>query len=662
MKKSLVIVESPAKAKTITKFLGPDYEVTASMGHVMDLPKSSMGVDVTKDFEPRYVVISRNKKTVSRIKKEAKGKERIYLAPDPDREGEAISWHLANILGNSSSSIHRVVFNEITRRAVKKAFENPREIDMNKVNAQQARRILDRIVGYNLSPLLWKKVGRGLSAGRVQSVVLRLICDRENEINSFKPQEYWVIEVKLSKMTNARDQMPEGTELRSFIAALIEVEGKKPEISNQQQSEAIVSGLKDKDFIVDKIEKKEKKRNPSPPFITSKLQQEGYNRLHFSVHKTMQIAQQLYEGIEIGDEGSVGLITYMRTDSVRVSADAEQEAKTYIEKTYGTRYIPASPMRYKSRKGAQEAHEAIRPTSVQRTPEFVSKFLTPDQHKLYHLIWSKFVASRMSPALISTTTVEIKAGECLFRANGSSIIFDGWMIVLDEKKSPVIMPSLEKDEKLLLDEIMPGQHFTKAPPHYTDASLIKTLEEQGIGRPSTYAPIIRTILTRDYVRRDSGAFLPTELGTIVSGLLVRHFPKILNEGFTAEMEVKLDEIEEGNRDWVSVLKAFYFPFMEDVKTAQSKMRDVKKEVIPTSEVCKECGRPMVIKWGAHGRFLACSGFPECKYTKSITTGVKCPMSGCDGELVERHIKGGRFFYGCSNWPGCKHTTRKLPEE
>lgn len=376
----------------------------------------------------------------------------------------------------------------------------------------------------------------------------------------------------------------------------------------------------------------------------------------------MQIAQQLYEGIEIGDEGSVGLISYMRTDSVRVSADAEQEAKSYIEKTYGAKYIPASPMRYKSRKRAQEAHEAIRPTSVSRTPELISKYLTPDQDKLYQLIWNRFITSQMSPALISITTVNIKSGEYLFRASGSSILFDGWMVLLDEKKPQVVIPPLEKDEKLLLDEVIPSQHFTKPPPHYTDASLIKTLEEQGIGRPSTYAPTIRTILIRNYVKRDGGAFLPTELGTIVTELLVQHFPKILDQGFTAKMETELDEIEEGTRDWVNVLKSFYPSFMKDVKTAQHKMKDVKKEIIPTSEVCKECGKQMVIKWGAHGKFLACSGFPECKYTKSITTGIKCPAPDCDGELVEIHTKTGRFFYGCSNWPNCKYTARKLPEE
>ncbi len=477
MKKSLVIVESPAKAKTINKFLGPNYEVTASMGHVMDLPKSSMGVDVEKDFEPHYIVISRNKKTVSRLKKEAKGKEEIYLAPDPDREGEALSWHLANILKDINGKIHRVVFNEITKQAVKKAFENPREIDLNKVNAQQARRILDRIVGYNLSPILWKKVGRGLSAGRVQSVALRLICDREKEISAFKSQEYWTIEAKFSKTPEARGQGPDQIKDQSFIAALIEVEGKKPEISDQKQAEAIASNLKDKDFVVDKIEKKEKKRNPFPPFITSKLQQESYNKLRFSAQKTMQIAQQLYEGIEIGDEGSVGLISYMRTDSVRVSRDAEQEAKSYIEKTYGAKYIPASPMRYKSRKGAQEAHEAIRPTSIFRTPDSISGHLNSDQNKLYLLIWNRFTASQMSPALISVTTVNIKSGEYLFRASGSSILFDGWLVLLEEKKPQVILPPLEKDERLLLDEVIPSQHFTKPPPRYTDAYWRKTLVE-----------------------------------------------------------------------------------------------------------------------------------------------------------------------------------------
>jgi DNA topoisomerase-1 len=650
MEKSLVIVESPAKAKTINKFLGPDYEVTASMGHVVDLPQKSMGVDIERDFKASYVVIPKNRKIIKKLKEEARDKKGIYLAPDPDREGEAISWHLANILRDINPRIYRVTFNEITREAVRAAFSNPGSIDLNKVNAQQARRILDRIVGYNLSPLLWEKVGRGLSAGRVQSVAVRLICEREKEIDSFTPQEYWVIEAKLKK------------ENQVFIARLIEIEGKKAQVPNKQQADLIISGLKDKDFIVKEIKHKKRERKPLPPFITSKLQQEAYSRLRFSAHKTMKIAQQLYEGVEIGAEGSVGLITYMRTDSVRVSENAEKQARSYLAQTYGAKYIPRVPRRYKSRKGAQGAHEAIRPTSVLRLPEVISKFLTPDQNKLYQLIWNRFLASQMASALVSVITVDLKAGGCLFRASSSSVIFDGWTVLLDDKQEPEAIPALKEGEGVVLVKFISSQHFTKPFPHYSDASLIKVLEEKGIGRPSTYAPIIQTILARNYVRRIGGAFLPTELGIVVTGLLVKHFPKVLNVKFTAEMETNLDEIGEGLKDWVGVLRSFYLPFSKNLDLARDEMRDVKKESIPTSEICKKCGRFMVIKWGPHGRFLACSGFPECKYTQSITTGVKCPEPGCDGELVERRTKRGRFFYACTNWPKCKYTTRKLPEE
>ncbi|MEA3328141.1 MAG: type I DNA topoisomerase [Candidatus Omnitrophota bacterium] len=655
MGKSLVIVESPAKAKTINKFLGPDYEVTASMGHVMDLPQKSMGVDVEKDFEPSYVVIPKNKKTVSRLKKEAGNKQEIYLAPDPDREGEAISWHLANMLKDINPRIYRVSFNEITLEAVKSAFSNPGSIDLNKVNAQQARRILDRIVGYNLSPLLWKKVGRGLSAGRVQSVTLRLICEREKQITAFDPAEYWLIEAELSK---TQDQMKS----RGFVAVLVEIKDEKAEISDKKQADSIVSDLKDKCFIIEEIKDKKKTRRPSPPFITSKLQQEAYNRLRFSAHRTMRIAQQLYEGIEVGEKDSQGLITYMRTDSVRVSEAARKQAGSYIAKTYGAKYLPKAAWRYKSKKSAQGAHEAIRPTSVLRSPQQMVKFLTPDQHKLYHLIWNKFLASQMASALISTRSVNIKAGYCLFRVSSSSVIFDGWTVLLEDKEKEKGIPALKEGEQLTLVNLTPTQHFTKPPPHYSDASLIKDLEEKGIGRPSTYAPIIYTILIRDYVRRDGGMLLPTELGIVVTDLLVKHFPEVLNAQFTAEMELSLDRVEEGSKDWVGLLKSFYLPFSKSLDLAKDKMKNIKKEAVPTSEICRECGKPMVIKWGAHGRFLACSGFPECRHTRSITTGIKCPQADCDGEVVKRRSKKGRFFYACTNWPKCKYIARKLPEE
>ncbi len=662
MAKSLVIVESPAKARTINKFLGPDYVVEASMGHVMDLPKKQMGVDVEHDFRPNYVIIPKNRKVVNKLKKEAKGKDRIYLAPDPDREGEAISYHLSQLLGGDGVKIYRVSFNEITEEAVSEAFSHQGDIDLTKVYAQQARRILDRLVGYNLSPLLWDKVGRGLSAGRVQSVVVRLICEREKEIKAFRPKEYWSISAKLRKQHSALSTQYSEKDKEPFVAKLEKIEGKRCEIKSKEQAGLIVSTLEKEKFIVDSVGTKAKKRYPAPSFITSKLQQEAYARLRYSSYKTMRVAQQLYEGIEIGKVGSVGLITYMRTDSVRVSEQAIDECRKYIKRKFGPKYLPRAPKRYRSGKLAQLAHEAIRPTLISRTPESIAKFLSSDQFKLYQLIWNKFVASQMNPAIISVTSIDIKAAQYLFRATGTSVKFYGFTTLYpDQVKDGEILPALKEGEVLELLELEPTQHFTKPPPRYSDGSLVKVLEESGIGRPSTYAPIIYTVLSRDYIRRSNGAVFPTELGMVVTCLLIKHFPKILDIGFTADMEAELDQIEEGRRDWVDVLRTFYGPFIQDLAKAKEEMKDIKKEAVPTSEVCESCGRMMVIKWGPHGRFLACSGFPDCKNTKPITTGISCPKPGCDGELVERRSRKSRVFYGCSHYPECKYVSKKLPE-
>ncbi len=667
--KSLVIVESPAKANTISKLLGNNYRVSSSMGHIMDLPKERMGVEIEKDFQPQYTIIPGKRKIVSQLKKEAATVNTIYLAPDPDREGEAISWHLFNLLGKDKR-VFRVIFHEITRYALVEAFKNPGNIDLKKVDAQIARRILDRIVGYSLSPLLWRKVGRGLSAGRVQSVAVRLIVEREREIKAFVPQEYWEIEAELQKLQTT-DFRPETTGHRpeelKFIAKLEKIEGKKPEIKNKQAAEAIVQEIRPLTFIVSDIQKKEKKRFPQAPFTTSKLQQEAFNKLHFPAQKTMRIAQQLYEGLEIGKEGSVGLITYMRTDSVLISDEAMKEVRIYISDNFGKEFLPETPNRYKSKKLAQEAHEAIRPTLPLRRPETLRDFLNSDQLKLYTLIWNKFLASQMNPAIFLNTTVDISAtAKFLFRASGSILLFPGFLTIYnleeeDEEEKPIQIPELTKDEVLKLLDLIPSQHFTKPPSRYTDASLVKALEEYGIGRPSTYAPIIQTIVTRTYVKRQGGYFIPTELGSVVTELLMNSFPKILDLEFTAKMEEELDEIEEGKQEWTNVLHRFYNPFKADLAAANVNMKKIKTEQTPTSEVCNVCGRPMVIKWGRHGRFLSCSGFPKCKNAKPISTGVKCPQEDCDGELIERRAKTGRTFYGCTNYPKCKFLSRRLPK-
>jgi DNA topoisomerase-1 len=654
MPKSLVIVESPAKAKTINKILGSEYTVTSSMGHIIDLPKKKLGIDVEHDFKPEFVVMPERKKYLTELKKSAAEAESIYLATDPDREGEAISWHLKERLKNGKK-FFRVVFHEITAQAVKEAFQHPAEIDLKLVEAQQARRILDRLVGYNLSPLLWQKIGRGLSAGRVQSVAVKLIVERENEIKAFMPKEYWEIEAELKK------QSKKG---HAFKAKLEKIEDKAPEIANKEQAEAISREIEKETFSVLSIEKKEKKKNPLPPYTTSKLQQDAFNKLHFPAYKTMRVAQELYEGVELGEEGSVGLITYMRTDSFNLAPSAIADAREYIQRKFGKEYLPAEPNFYKSKKNAQQAHEAIRPTLPLREPESVKQFLTAEQFKLYQLVWQRFLACQMNSAVYLITAVWIKAGRFLFKASGSDIIFAGYTIVFgktkdEEDEKAEKLPELAQGEPLSLIKLFPSQHFTQGPPRYSDASLVKALEEYGIGRPSTYAPIIQTIVFRDYVRRNKGYFFPTDLGFVVTDLLNKNFTKIMDLQFTAHMEEELDEIESGEMNSLTVLKEFYAPFLESLNLAKE---NVKKEVIATDKICEKCGRPMIIKWGRNGRFLSCSGFPACKHAAPLGTGIKCPQAGCGGEVVERRSKRGRIFYGCSRYPECNFVSKNLPEE
>ena len=651
---ALVIVESPTKCKTIHKYLGPQYDVVASMGHVIDLPKSKMGIDIEHDFAPQYIVVRDRKKTLAELKKKAKGKKELYLACDPDREGEAISWHLKEQLGDGKK-VQRVVFNEITKEAVQRAFKNPMEINMNLVGAQQARRVLDRLVGYNLSPLLWQKVGRGLSAGRVQSVALRLVVDQERRILAFKPEEYWSVEAQLQK---------EKGDTRAFKAVLDKIDGKKAELKNKAQADEALGEAKKSPFRVVEVKKQKKKRNPSAPFTTSKLQQAAYNRFRFPASKTMKVAQTLYEGVEIGDEGSVGLITYMRTDSVRVSDEALREVRAFIQRTYGKPSLPAEPNMYKAKKAAQEAHEAIRPTSVLRKPKDLEAFLTPDQFKLYSLIWEQMVASQMMPAVIAQEAADIRCGRMNFRANGSRVEFAGFLAVSgrdEEQDNP--LPGLSAGEPLRLLKLDGEQHFTKPPARFTDASLVKALEERGIGRPSTYAPIIATLTGRDYVRREGGSLLPTELGMLVTDLLVKHFSKVMDFGFTAHLEEELDEIEDGQAEWVTVVRAFYDVFKGQMEHAKDQIQTVKKVQEPTDEICEKCGKPMVIKWGRRGRFMSCSAWPECKNAKSISTGVVCPQCGT-GKLVQRKAKSGRGrpFYGCTTYPACNFIANRLPSE
>lgn len=658
--KDLVIVESPTKAKTISKILGNSFSVVSSMGHLIDLPQKELGVDIEKDFQPTYVVIPGRQKILTGLKKEAKGKDKIFLATDPDREGEAIGWQIKEQLFKKRKVL-RVVFHEITSTAVKEAFKKARGFDLKMVEAQAGRRILDRLVGYFLSPLLWRKIARGLSAGRVQSVALKLIIEREKEIEKFIPQEYWEIEAELCKTKSANQP--------SFLAKLTQINNKKAQIKDKSAADKLIADIKNQQFITSDIKKIEKKRYAQAPFITSTLQQEAFNKLKFSATKTMIVAQQLYEGIDIGENSPIGLITYMRTDSTRIAPEAIKEVRSLILKQFGKKFLPDKPNVYKVKKLAQQAHEAIRPTLIGKPPESLKEYLTSDQYRLYELIYNRFLASQMAPAEYTITTVDIQAGVYLFVATGSKLLFPGFLVVYnkntdeenvedEEGKRRNIIPDLAKQEILDLLKLIPSQHFTKSPPRFSDSSLVKALEEEGIGRPSTYAPIIHTLILRDYVRRFKGYFQPTELGFKVCELLVEYFPKIMDVKFTALMEEELDEIEEGKLDKIKVLEEFYEPFKKSLDFAQ---RHIKKEVIITEEICEICGKPMIVKWGRRGKFLSCSGFPVCKNSKSITSGVKCPQPNCGGELIERRSKRG-FFYGCSNFPKCRFTTRNLPQE
>lgn len=669
MGKELVIVESPAKAKTLSKILGRKYIIKASLGHVRDLPRSRLGVDVDHDFAPSYEVPKEKRGILKELKESIQKASRVYLATDPDREGEAISWHLLQASGLTIKAARRVVFHEITEKAVKEAFQHPRELDMNLVNAQQARRILDRLVGYRLSPLLWKKVKKGLSAGRVQSAALRMIADREREIEAFVVKEYWVIEAELSKDTNGKDSR--------FKASLATYLGKKKkiEIPNQEEAHRIVADLAGAAYKASAIKKKQVSRSPAPPFTTSTLQQEAWRRIGFSAKKTMAVAQQLYEGLPLGSEGSVGLITYMRTDSTQVSAEAKAETRRYIAAKYGKEFIPPNPRSFtRKAKGAQEAHEAIRPTGVQREPSAIKAHLRSEQFRLYELIWKRMVASQMSNALLDTTSVDIEAMSTksrtgyLFNANGSVTKFPGFLILYseskdeeeEEKQDKKAIPELSVGETLRCWGLNPNQRFTQPPQRYTEATLVKAMEEHGIGRPSTYAPIMSTLQERWYVKRIKGRLHPEELGMVVNDLLAKNFPKIINLGFTAEMEEELDEIARGEREWVPLLREFYQPFEEAVREATVNIVKIKMPDEVTKEVCEKCGSPMVVKTGRHGPFLACSAFPKCKNAKPyrIKTGVDCPR--CGGDLVERRRKDNKVFYGCATFPACNFAVNQRP--
>lgn len=642
---NLVIVESPAKAKTIEKYLGKRYKVIASMGHVRDLPRSQMGVDVEDNYEPKYITIRGKGPVVKDLKKYAKKAKKVFLASDPDREGEAIAWHLSKILELEESKENRVVFNEITKDAVKESFKHPRGIEMNLVDAQQARRILDRLVGYNISPVLWKKVKKGLSAGRVQSVALRLVIDRENEIRNFKPEEYWSIEGEFRYKKS------------KFTAKFLHYKNKPYKLKTKKDVEKITSELNGDAFEITNVNKKEKTRYPANPFTTSTLQQEAARKLNFKARKTMMLAQQLYEGIDLKRQGTVGLITYMRTDSTRISQTAKDEAKSYIEEKYGTEYT--SNRKTKGKQGDQDAHEAIRPTSTLRTPDEMKAYLTRDQHRLYKLIWERFVASQMAPALLDTVALDVTQNDIKFRANGQTIKFKGFMTLYVEAKDDKDndkenkLPKLNQGDKVTATQIEPAQHFTQPPPRYTEARLVKTLEELKIGRPSTYAPTIDTIQKRNYVKLESKRFVPTELGEIVYEQVKDYFPEIIDVEFTVNMETLLDKIAEGDIGWRKVIDNFYGSFKLDVARAEEEMEKVEIKDEPAGEDCEVCGAPMVIKMGRYGKFMACSNFPDCRNTKAIvkTIGVTCPKCK-DGDVVERKSKKNRLFYGCSNYPEC----------
>jgi len=669
MAKSLVIVESPAKARTINKYLGPAYTVQASAGHVRDLPKRELGIDVEHGFEPKYVAIREKGRVLSAIRAAAKRAEKIYLATDFDREGEAIAWHILEAIGLKPADAYRVTFNEITKNAIKRAFESPGRIDMDKVFAQQARRVLDRLVGYKLSPLLWKKVVKGLSAGRVQSVAVMLIVQREREIRAFKPQEYWKLAANLAPSQDWKD---------AFTALLYKIDGNKCVITNEAEARRICEKAKSGPFVVEKIDRRQRRENPSPPFITSTLQQRAITQLGFSARKTMVIAQQLYEGVELGDEGSVALITYMRTDSVHLAESAVAEARDVIRQTFGAKYLPENPVHYRSNKDAQGAHEAIRPTEPARHPASVKNYLNADQWRLYDLIWRRFIACQMAPALFNVTLADIASGNCLFRAGGREMLFDGCLKVMltSSREEQQLLPPLEPEQGLYLKELNPSQHFTQPPPRFTEATLVRVLEGKGIGRPSTYAPIISTIQERGYVRQEQRRFYATELGELVTDKLVKHFPTLINTDFTRQMEDKLDTVEAGKEDWVKVIDEFYKLFSADLEKASATMESEKGKPVETGITCDKCGKQMVYRWSRHGKFLGCSGYPDCKNTMQIEengdveeepeiTDEKCSL--CGSPMIVKHGRNGRFL-GCSNFPDCKFTKAigaekiEIPEE
>lgn len=657
MAKKLVIVESPAKAKTIKKYLGRTYDVVASMGHVRDLPKSKLGVDVEHDFEPKYINIRKQSETIKKLKAAAKDKDKIFLATDPDREGEAISWHLAHLLGVDLKEKNRVTFNEITKSGVKSGMAAPRRVDESLVNSQQARRILDRLVGYKLSPFLWKKVKSGLSAGRVQSVTVRMIVDRENEIRSFVPQEYWTIEASLLTDTAAKP----------FIAKFYGQNGKKMELHTKEETDAVLADLKNADYVVESVKKSVRQKSPAPPFTTSTMQQEASRRLGFQARRTMKAAQELYEGVDVEGLGAVGLITYMRTDSLRISDEAKQAAAAYIEKTYGREFVPQTPRVYKSRNNAQDAHEAIRPSLPEITPAMVKSSVTADQYKLYKLIWERFIASQMASALLDTVAAQIGAAGYTFKASGFTVKFAGFTVLYeesrdDDKEENSVLPELAERDHLIEDGVKGSQHFTQPPPRYTEASLIKELEENGIGRPSTYAATITTILGRNYVEREGKQLKPTELGEVTTKLMKEHFAQIVDADFTANMEKDLDEISDGDKQWTQVLHSFYDGFEKDLEKAEVETEGISYR-IPDEEtdvVCELCGRKMVIKHGRFGKFLACPGYPECKNTKRIVNEMpgECPL--CGGKILEKKSKKGKKFFGCEHNPSCSFLSWDAP--
>lgn len=659
MAKNLVIVESPAKAKTIKKYLGRDYEVIASMGHVRDLPKSTLGVDLENNFTPKYINIRKQSDVIKKLKAAAKGKEKIFLATDPDREGEAISWHLAHLLKVDLEKKNRVTFNEITKAGVKSGMKMPRNVDIDLVNSQQARRILDRIVGYKLSPFLWKKVRSGLSAGRVQSVTVRLIVDREEEIRSYVPQEYWTIEAQLLS----------DSAKKPFLAKFYGKDGKKQEIKNEEESNEILKAIKDANYIVQSVKKGVRQKTPSPPFTTSTMQQEASNKLGFQSRRTMKAAQELYEGVDVKEIGAIGLITYMRTDSLRISDEARTAAYEYINGTYGGEYIPESPREYKAKKNAQDAHEAIRPSRPDITPLMAKESLTSDQFKLYKLIWERFIASQMSSALLDTVSATIDANSYTFKVSGYTVRFDGYTVLYSELKDEDaveegVLPELFKDEKLKLKDILGSQHFTQAPPRFTEASLIKILEENGIGRPSTYAPTISTVLARNYVEREAKQLKPTEIGKITTKLMKAEFQKIVDAEFTANMEDDLDVIEDGKVEWQKVINDFYVDFAKSLEQAEIDIQGDEYRIADeeTDIVCDKCGKNMVIKMGKFGKFLACPGYPDCKNTKRIVKEMpgKCPL--CDGKILEKKSKKGKKFYGCEHNSECEFLSWDSPTD